>query len=290
MRFIRGRDEGFLESEVKALGVGVAAGLLLGALFARTRPLSRSFEGEFRQRARGAVRRLRPARLQRLSAEQEELEELEDAVLNRFLADSLLSERAIDIGAISPGIIELSGVVNAESEADRAVSLANATDGVTTVVNRLEVEEAGRAVGIRGVGGPSTPADSTFVHYEGRVGGMGRRRQGPQTDPDRPDDSQALREEALAAADRDQWRDEDLAHGSGVTDERPEVEAANPTAYSEEELDNQDPHGKHARRTLDEQPQALNPRSRVGEPPKPGIMSELRDAEVPLDLPERDRD
>jgi hypothetical protein len=171
-----------------------------------------------------------------------ELYHLEDSVLDAFLADSVLSERGVDIGAISHGIIELSGSVWTEEEAERAVNLANRIPGVHTVVNRMEVESSGhRPSGRRPL--DEDQLNGTFIHHEARVGGMGRRRQGVSTDPDRRDDSQHMGEQALAAADRRQWSDEGFAHLNPRVQERTEVQEANRTHYSEDELDNQDPHG-----------------------------------------------
>ena len=44
--------------------------------------------------------------------------DLEERVLEAFRNDPILSERAIDIGAIGEGIIELTGWVDTEDEAD----------------------------------------------------------------------------------------------------------------------------------------------------------------------------
>jgi hypothetical protein len=281
MRVFREPEEGFWEGNAANFTIGAVAGLALGVLLSRSLPKSRSGESGLRERAGTAVRRLRPARLHRLAGEQEELDTLEDATLHGFLGDDVLRERAIDIGAISPGIIELSGTVTTEAEAQRAVALANGIQGVRTVVNRMEVKPE-----VLPALRPRIEFDesgSTFGHQESRVGGMGRRRQGVETDPDRPDDSQKRREEALAAADRQQWRDEGYTGETGLAGSRPEVQRADGSRFREDELDNQDPHGKRAEVTLDSQPQELNTGSRVGETPDPGIQREMRDAEVGFD-------
>ncbi len=67
------------------------------------------------------------------------LEELEERVLEAYHNDPILSERAVDIGAIDKGIIELTGWVYAASEAEHAVTVARGTPGVETVLNRLAV-------------------------------------------------------------------------------------------------------------------------------------------------------
>ena len=55
----------------------------------------------------------------------------------------------------------------------------------------------------------------------------------------------------------------------------------NPTRYREDELDNQDPYGKHAVSTP-EQPQAMHSHSRVGEGLKPGTELALEGSDVPV--------
>src|SRR6266513_1197097 len=66
-------------------------------------------------------------------------EELEERVLEAFRNDPTLSERAIDIGAVEDGIIELTGWVNSDEESHQAVVVARGVPGVETVVNRLAV-------------------------------------------------------------------------------------------------------------------------------------------------------
>ncbi|MFL5585144.1 MAG: BON domain-containing protein, partial [Gemmatimonadaceae bacterium] len=66
-------------------------------------------------------------------------EELEERVLEAFRNDPTLSERAIDIGAVEDGIIELTGSVNSDEESHQAVVVARGVPGVETVVNRLRV-------------------------------------------------------------------------------------------------------------------------------------------------------
>ncbi|MGH7625617.1 MAG: BON domain-containing protein [Gemmatimonadaceae bacterium] len=64
---------------------------------------------------------------------------LEEHVLDALEEDPVLSERAIDIGAIRDGIIELSGFVSTPEEADLATRVVERVAGVESVVNRLEV-------------------------------------------------------------------------------------------------------------------------------------------------------
>lgn len=229
-----------------------------------------------RDHARTVARRIRPARLRRMAVEQEELTLLEDQVLNAFLADPVLGERGIDIGAISPGIIELSGSVRTEEEAQRAVHAANAVSGVRTVVNRLDVESEAR----RTRGGTDEDAEGT--EWTGRMVGMNRRRQGRQTDPATNDDSQAQTTKALRDADLAQYGADDVADEQTRVQRRPDDADPWQVNFDEDELDNQDPHGKHAAYTLDSPPQELNSAARVGQGLKSGEHLVLEKADVPV--------
>jgi hypothetical protein len=218
--------------------------------------------------ARSAARRLGPARLRRLAGEQARLTELEDRVLDAFLGDAVLSERGIDVGAISHGIIELSGSVWTAADSQHAVQVANRIPGVTTVVNRMSIETDQEA---------RAREDSRWT---GRNIGMGQRRQGKASDPDQRDDSQWQRDAALREADRAQWGDEGMGKQPRVA-ARPEVQSPWRAEFADDELDNQDPHGQHTSRTLDEQPQAMNSAARVGESPKTATHLRLEQAELP---------
>lgn len=261
--------------EALTFAVGAIGGLAIGLLLARrAAPAGVARVGAgIRERARTVARRLRPARLRRMAVEQEELTVLEDRVLDAFLHDGVLGERGIDVGAISPGIIELSGSVYTEEEADRAVRVANGIEGVRTVVNRMDVESEARRAARRDYRVDEDAEDAT--EWSGRNIGMGRRRTGRETDPDRPDDSQSQREEALRDADLDQYESEGIAYEQPRVQRRPDTGDPWQVNFDEDELDNQDPHGKHAAYTLDSPPQELNSASRVGEPPKKAERTRL---------------
>src|SRR5579859_4569010 len=62
---------------------------------------------------------------------------LEERVLEAFRNDPTLAERALDIGSVGEGVIELAGWVEDESEAHHAVTIARGVPGVETVVNRI---------------------------------------------------------------------------------------------------------------------------------------------------------
>jgi hypothetical protein len=65
--------------------------------------------------------------------------ELEDRVLEVFLNDPVLRERAVDISAVGPGTIALAGWVRASDEIDHAATLAGGVPGVQQVVEHLVV-------------------------------------------------------------------------------------------------------------------------------------------------------
>jgi gas vesicle protein len=118
--------------------------------------------------------------------ESEEYDEsLEEHVLEAFRNDPILSERAIDIGSLNDGVIELAGWVEDEDESEHAVTIARGVPGVSTVVNRIAIgdeerrfEEAARRV-------REGDASLTEAHWEGRGVGTGRRRQGTSEERDR---------------------------------------------------------------------------------------------------------
>ncbi|HEX8359608.1 MAG TPA: BON domain-containing protein [Longimicrobium sp.] len=233
--------------------------------------------GRIRESARSVADRLRPGRLRREYSDQRELTRLEDAVLDTFLRDDILSERAIDVGAISRGIIELSGSVHSRDEAELAVHKARRVPNVETVVNRLEIETD---IARRSARGNQAEGGEMPGEWSGNVSGMGRKRQG-DTEPDQRDDSQHILETSIEHSDRREFEEEGLAHSHTIMSSRPSPHPENPTNFPEDELDNQSPYGKHAV-PQPEQPQELNTLSRVGEGVKPGIELRLEQADIPV--------
>ena len=222
-----------------------------------------------------------PARQRRDQAELDVLAELEDTVLDAFLDDEVLSMRGIDVGVVSRGIVELSGSVWTRDEARHAVAVAQAVPGVGTVINRMEIEDERERLHPRADYGDDFDEDEEMsTEWTGNRSGMGSRRQGRETDPARSDDSHSHREFAIEKADRDQMDDEGYGAWPRVG-EAPEVQEANRTNFSEDELDNQSPFGKHAVPVV-EQPQAMNSQSRVGEGMKPGTELRLEQSDVPM--------
>jgi len=129
-------------------------------------------------------------------------EELEERVLEAFRNDPTLSERAIDIGAVEDGIIELTGWVNSDEEAHQAVVVARGVPGVETVVNRLTTktdedlfEDAAHHY---------EDGDPPFTerHWEGQQVGTGRRRQGTSEEIDRHADPRNKLEDRSLSEDK----------------------------------------------------------------------------------------
>lgn len=290
----RGRDtgrDGDTGEQALVFLLGAAGGFAVGMLLSGTFPApaepTREVGSRLRRTAATMARSLRPGRLRREQREQEALTRVEDAVLDAFLHDEVLSERPIDIGAVSRGMIELSGSVRTGDEAERAVRLARRVEGVETVINRMDVEDE---LSRRRRGSGTESGGIMGGEWTGREIGMGRRRQGHETEPDRPDDSQHQKEVALEQADRAQFEDEGLGHSQPRMSARPGP-AGDPldrVNYDEDELDNQSPYGKHAV-SVPEQPQALNADARVGEGPKPGTELALEAADLPVKPHSRSR-
>jgi len=123
------------------------------------------------------------------------LKRLERMVVKELRDDEILGRRGIEVAAIAPGLIELSGTVRSEEEVHHAAEVVQTVPGVRTVLNRLDVAELESQLrrGRRRL----FSIEPALRWYGGGVG-LGRRRQGRQTDPMRRDDHVDLIEEALA--------------------------------------------------------------------------------------------
>ena len=127
-------------------------------------------------------------------ARDEEFEaELEERVLEAFRNDPILSECAIDIGAVGDGIIELAGMVDLDKDSAHAVVVARGVPGVETVINRILVGTEESV--ISETAARFADGDVAEGHWEGQQVGIGRRRQGTSEEFDRHADPKPELEE-----------------------------------------------------------------------------------------------
>lgn len=274
---------------VLMVSMGALSGLAIGLLFSRRGAYREAgyHSVDMRNRLEAGVGSYAQSGIADAVLEPE-LQGLEDAVLETFLSHEVLRYRGIDVGAISRGIVELSGMVPTEADAELAVRVANSVRGVQTVVNRLEVEDEVRH--LEETRRRLDEGDPALVerHWEGRSIGMGRPRQGQHTEPDRPDDSQHRVERALAEADRDQWLEETGVHEAPRVAARPAPDqpGQKPT-YGSDELDNQDPNHRGSGSPSESGQHELRAGDRGGDGAGPGHELRLEDTDIPLQ-PQRD--
>ena len=160
--------------------LGLAAGLVVADRFGGFSALT--------SRLRDRVGRLRSDDDEHEAERDEDDEVLEERVLEAFRNDPILSERAVDIGAIGDGIIELTGWVHEPDEATHAVTITRGVPGVETVVNRLDVRLGGSAEEENGEIDDDPSAPLPGGRWEGQQVGTGRRRQGNSSEADRHED------------------------------------------------------------------------------------------------------
>jgi hypothetical protein len=129
-------------------------------------------------------------------------EELEERVLEAFRNDPILSERAVDIGSVEDGIIELTGIVNSDDEAHQAVVVARGVPGVDTVVNRLVIKTDEELFDTAAHHYEDGDPPFTERHWDGQQVGTGRRRQGNSTEIDRHADPRNVLEDRSLSEDR----------------------------------------------------------------------------------------
>lgn len=120
---------------------------------------------------------------------------LEERVLEAFNNDPILAERAIDIGGMGSGTIELAGWVDSDDEAEHAMTIAKGVPGVETVVNRLLVDDEEHQLGenVRRFREGDPALNET--HWEGQQVGTGKRRQGTSDEADRHADPKPVLED-----------------------------------------------------------------------------------------------
>ncbi len=187
----RSRTEGLLFLAVGAIA-GIAAGAVIAQKFGGFNAITERLRGRFAgEEEEGGDEEYEGAEYYEDDEgedDEEELtpmEQLEERVLEAYHNDPILSERAIDIGAIDDGIIELTGWVYAASEAEHAVTVARGTPGVDTVVNRLAVRAQEDQLGDAADHYASGDDRYTEAHWEGQQVGTGRPRQGNSSQPGR---------------------------------------------------------------------------------------------------------
>lgn len=216
MASFRYRDRG---PSGAGLAMSVAAGALVGfvagAFFAQR---SGGF-GALTAKLRGAIGRGAAEDLdtEEFEAEDDEFEDetyvsasLEENVLEAYMNDPILSERAVDIGEIGEGIIELAGWVETEEEAEHAVTLARGVVGVDTVVNRLNVGEEEEQLEENFERYSSGDDALNEARWEGQGVGTGARRQGSSAEIDRHADPHT--------ALQDKWLSEQAAIDNAAED------------------------------------------------------------------------
>ena len=192
------RDEESSASTVLAVVAGAIGGFALGMYVAQRVGGLEGLKSKLR-RAKGAVGGMSTAAGHEAGTEYDDFEDieeddfegddmdqgLEERVLEAYRNDPILAERAVDIGSIGEGIIELAGWVDTEDEAEHAVTIARGVPGVDTVVNRLaigsEEEQYADTMRAREAGDPAF----NERHWESNTIGTGRRRQGSSDEIDR---------------------------------------------------------------------------------------------------------
>jgi hypothetical protein len=128
---------------------------------------------------------------------------LEERVLRAFRRDAILSERAIDIGAIGEGIIELSGWVETHEESEHAMAVTRTVPGIVTVVSRLFIGSDEQESSDLDEEDLDDNAPLPGGMWMGQRVGTGRRRQGNSGEMDRHADPKPVLE--------DKWLDEEHA-------------------------------------------------------------------------------
>jgi hypothetical protein len=184
-----------------AISAGVAAGASAGA---------------------AAFAVLRTVRRRRLAGEvlPGELGHLEDAAVDALRRDSQVGVCAIDVAAVAPGIIELTGMVPTHEVAQRAVRLLHGLPEVRTVISRLEAGSMEQRLAQNRERLARGEPELLERRWYGVRVGTGQRRQSLATEPARPDDSVPRRTRELEIRPTDLGDGESHPRG-GDFDDRP---------------------------------------------------------------------
>lgn len=191
-------DDSSSTSTVLGVVVGAVAGFAVGMLVAQRVGGFSGLTSKLRRRGAGASdRESLGARRGALhdddfedfdddELETEDYDEsLEEHVLEAFRNDPVLCERAIDIGSLKEGVIELAGWVEDEAESEHAVTIARGVPGVDTVINRIALGDEERRFDEAARRAREGDPSLTEAGWEGGRVGTGRRRQGKSDEPDR---------------------------------------------------------------------------------------------------------
>ena len=200
----RYRDEESSTGTIVGVLVGALAGFAAGMFVAQRVGGFSGLTDRLRRRRGGAPAFAHPHDVTEDDLDEYEEDELESEdddeslevrVLEAFRNDPILAERAIDIGSIGDGIIELAGWVDSDEEAEHAVTIARGVPDVDTVVNRIAVGEEERQLEETARRVEEGDPSLTETRWEGRTVGTGRRRQGRSDEPDRHADPKVKLEE-----------------------------------------------------------------------------------------------
>jgi hypothetical protein len=127
--------------------------------------------------------------------------ELEGAVVDALRNDEHAGGSAIDVAAVAPGVIELSGTASDWMAARRAVEVTQGVPGVSTVVNRLDIEALENQLARTRQRFASGDPSLTETQWTGVGVGMGKRRQGVSNEVPQRDDSVKMKTSAIEKAE-----------------------------------------------------------------------------------------
>jgi len=213
-RFRHRDDESSSTAIVVGAVVGAVAGFAAGMLVAQRVGGFSGLTSKIRRR-RGASHDAAHTRAYGVADDEDEFEDveedevegegydetLEERVLEAFRNDPILSERAIDIGSLNDGVIELAGWVEDEGEARHAVTIARGVPGVDTVVNRVAIGDEERRFEETARRFQEGDPALTEARWEGQQVGTGRRRQGNSAEMDRHADPKPVLEDRWQRTD-----------------------------------------------------------------------------------------
>jgi hypothetical protein len=201
----RYRDEGeSLAGALAKIGIGVAAGFVVGVIMAQKVGGISGLSSRLRDKIAGMRGDdMDHYRVSRGVTADESLDAaLEERVLEAFRNDPILSERAIDIGSVGDGAIELTGRVDAAEESERATTITRGVPGVETVVNRIIVGEEEDMLDENARRFAEGDPALNEARWEGQRVGTGRRRQGNSDELDRHADPKPELEDRWLAEER----------------------------------------------------------------------------------------